>query len=120
MAVNCQSHRPRSWRAGTHPIPTAAPPDPLGLGRRIWFGFKAGPIAGALRVGEFLRAYGVVFEGEFATVSGYVIVDLGMRMLAPRELFRCQGFPEDYVIDRAWVVNPQSGEIEEVKLTKEQ
>jgi DNA (cytosine-5)-methyltransferase 1 len=35
------------------------------------------------------------------TVHGtpYVIVDIGMRMLAPRELFRAQGFPEGYVID---------------------
>ncbi len=30
----------------------------------------------------------------------YVIVDICMRMLAPRELARAQGFPEDYVIDR--------------------
>lgn len=30
----------------------------------------------------------------------YQIVDIGMRMLTPRELFRAQGFPEDYVIDR--------------------
>jgi len=29
----------------------------------------------------------------------YVITDLGMRMLSPRELFNAQGFPEDYVID---------------------
>lgn len=29
----------------------------------------------------------------------YVITDIGMRMLQPRELFRAQGFPEDYVID---------------------
>lgn len=29
----------------------------------------------------------------------YVIGDIGMRMLAPRELFRCQGFPDSYVID---------------------
>jgi DNA (cytosine-5)-methyltransferase 1 len=36
------------------------------------------------------------------TVKGeqYQIVDLGMRMLAPRELFRAQGFPENYIIDR--------------------
>jgi DNA (cytosine-5)-methyltransferase 1 len=26
----------------------------------------------------------------------YVIVDVGMRMLSPRELARCQGFPDDY------------------------
>jgi DNA (cytosine-5)-methyltransferase 1 len=29
----------------------------------------------------------------------YQIVDIGMRMLTPRELYRAQGFPEDYVID---------------------
>jgi len=29
----------------------------------------------------------------------YVITDIGMRMLTPRELFRCQGFPQDYQID---------------------
>lgn len=28
----------------------------------------------------------------------YVIVDIGMRMLTPRELFRAQGFPDDYDI----------------------
>lgn len=36
------------------------------------------------------------------TVHGvdYQIVDIGMRMLTPRELFRAQGFPDDYIIDR--------------------
>ena len=29
----------------------------------------------------------------------YVLDDIGMRMLTPRELFRAQGFPDDYVID---------------------
>jgi DNA (cytosine-5)-methyltransferase 1 len=35
------------------------------------------------------------------TVQGepYEIVDIGMRMLSPRELFRAQGFPDDYVIE---------------------
>jgi DNA (cytosine-5)-methyltransferase 1 len=35
------------------------------------------------------------------TIAGedYVIVDIGMRMLTPRELFLAQGFPADYVID---------------------
>lgn len=35
------------------------------------------------------------------TVAGqdYAIVDIGMRMLTPRELFNAQGFPTDYVID---------------------
>lgn len=30
----------------------------------------------------------------------YQIVDIGMRMLEPKELYGCQGFPEDYIIDR--------------------
>jgi DNA (cytosine-5)-methyltransferase 1 len=35
------------------------------------------------------------------TIGGeeYVIVDIGMRMLTPRELFNAQGFPPDYIID---------------------
>ena len=36
------------------------------------------------------------------TVEGteYAIADIGLRMLTPRELFRAQGFPENYVINR--------------------
>ena len=35
------------------------------------------------------------------TVNGvdYRIVDIGLRMLEPRELYGCQGFPDDYIID---------------------
>lgn len=36
------------------------------------------------------------------TIKGtpYVIVDIGLRMLEPRELFRAQDFPDSYIIDR--------------------
>jgi DNA (cytosine-5)-methyltransferase 1 len=36
------------------------------------------------------------------TVAGqkYQIADIGLRMLTPRELYRAQGFPDDYIIDR--------------------
>lgn len=34
------------------------------------------------------------------------IVDIGMRMLTPRELFDAQGFPHDYIIDRDAEGNP--------------
>lgn len=30
----------------------------------------------------------------------HVIVDIRMRMLKPRELYRAQGFPDSYIIDR--------------------
>lgn len=39
--------------------------------------------------------FGVVLVGGVE----YEIADIGMRMLSPRELYRAQGFPEDYVID---------------------
>jgi len=36
------------------------------------------------------------------TIKGedYQIVDIGMRMLQPHELYKAQGFPDDYIIDR--------------------
>lgn len=40
--------------------------------------------------------FGLVVVGGTA----YCIVDIGMRMLVPRELYRAQGFGDDYVIDR--------------------
>lgn len=36
------------------------------------------------------------------TIQGidYAIVDIGLRMLEPKELYGCQGFPDDYIIDQ--------------------
>lgn len=77
--------------------------------------------AGALRVAAFLmRYYGqggqwsdladpmttVTTKDRMAlvtvTIKGtpYVIVDIGLRMLEPRELYRAQDFPDSYIIDR--------------------
>lgn len=46
----------------------------------------------------------VTAQGRFGlvTINGtdYQIVDIGLRMLEPRELYGCQGFPDDYIIDR--------------------
>jgi len=77
--------------------------------------------AGGLHFGEvraFLVKYYGTGEGQavnepmhtvttkdkfgLVTIHGenYQIVDIGMRMLEPRELFNAQGFPEDYIIDR--------------------
>lgn len=38
------------------------------------------------------------------TIQGvdYQIVDIGLRMLEPRELYGCQGFPRDYIIDHGY------------------
>lgn len=76
--------------------------------------------AGALRVAAFLvKYYGsgiavdlrdsldtVTTKDRLALVTvhikgtPYVIVDIGLRMLKPHELFRAQGFPASYIIDR--------------------
>lgn len=46
----------------------------------------------------------VTTKDRFAlvTIHGeeYIITDIKMRMLQPRELFNAQGFPRDYIIDR--------------------
>lgn len=65
----------------------------------------------AREVAAFLRDHGAWDDREFVTVDigndTFVIVDIGMRMLTPRELFNAQGFPPDYVIEGVW---EQSGD----------
>ncbi|TAA54043.1 DNA cytosine methyltransferase [Shinella sp. JR1-6] len=57
----------------------------------------------AREVAAFLRSYGFWDDREFVTLTvgdaEFVIVDIGMRMLTPRELYSAQGFPSDYKID---------------------
>lgn len=50
------------------------------------------------------------------TIQGvdYRIVDIGLRMLEPKELYGCQGFPDDYIIDRDYTGKPY-GRTEQVK-----
>ncbi|OCJ05292.1 C-5 cytosine-specific DNA methylase [Rhizobium sp. AC44/96] len=59
----------------------------------------------ARQVAEFMRAHGFWDDREFVTLTigayEFVIVDIGMRMLTPRELYNAQGFPPDYKIDQA-------------------
>lgn len=75
--------------------------------------------AGALRVAAFLTTYygngqecdprdpmnTVTTRDRLALVTvvlkgtPYLIVDIGLRMLTPRELYRAQGFPPDYQIE---------------------
>ncbi|MEB2410995.1 DNA cytosine methyltransferase [Enterobacter asburiae] len=51
---------------------------------------------------KFLREYCGPDSSGLVTFDGvvYRIVDIGMRMLQPHELYRAQGFPEWYIIDR--------------------
>jgi len=62
------------------------------------------------KVKAFLRKWGVIGPDEEAeVVIGGVrlrIVDIGLRMLRPRELFLANGFPPDYVIDPIYKGKP--------------
>lgn len=53
-------------------------------------------------VAAFLARFNVVEPCDAVTVDvggeKYAIVDVGLRMLQPRELARAQGFPDDYVL----------------------
>jgi len=60
-------------------------------------------LARAQKCGAFLAKYGVKLnELGLATVTiddiEYIVADIGMRMLEPRELFRATGFYDDYQI----------------------
>ena len=49
------------------------------------------------------------------TINGvdYQIVDIGLRMLEPKELYGCQGFPDDYIIDKDYTgkIYPRSEQV---------
>jgi len=54
------------------------------------------------QLGEPLHTVTTKDRFGLVTVKGedYFIADIGMRMLQPRELYRAQGFPDSYLIDR--------------------
>lgn len=63
-------------------------------------------VARAHAVAQLLRDHDLWDDREFVTLTidgaEFVVVDVGMRMLTPRELFTAQGFPPDYVIEGVW------------------
>lgn len=80
--------------------------------------------ARAREVAAFMRSHGFWDEREFVTLEidghTFVIIDIGMRMLTPRELFNAQGFPGDYQIDgvgvsedgkETWIAFPKSVQV---------
>lgn len=81
-------------------------------------GLDAAQTARARRVYELLSEYApAALSAEchalrlaLTTVQGerYVIADVGMRMLTPRELARCQGFRDSYVLEHTAEGKPVS------------
>lgn len=54
-------------------------------------------------------------DGEPAT---FVLVDIGMRMLTPRELANAQGFPPDYILDPVCTYRTDRGNLKTGRLPK--
>lgn len=86
------------------PLHTVTTKDRFGVvtTRAVPLSLSADQIVGARRVAEFMKRFGFDF-GDFVIVTvndeEYVIVDIGLRMLVPRELARAQGFPDFYILD---------------------
>ena len=81
----------------------ALPPDLMAKAVRVaaflvkYYGSAIGaPLDEPVHTVTTLPRYAVVTVTIDAVT--YVIVDIGMRMLTPRELARAQGFPEDYIL----------------------
>lgn len=91
---------PTKARFGLTEVDAAVPP----LTEAQW--------ARARQVAEFLRAHGCWEGGEIVTLTIrgvlLVIVDIGMRMLTPRELARAQDFPDSFVLDPIYRGKPLS------------
>ncbi|WP_198174119.1 DNA cytosine methyltransferase [Mesorhizobium xinjiangense] len=91
---------PTKARFGLTEVDAAMPP----LSSAQW--------ARARQVAAFLRAHGCWDGGEIVTLTirgtVFIIVDIGMRMLKPRELARAQGFPDSYVLDPIFNGKPLS------------
>ncbi len=76
----------------------------------------------ARQVADFMRSFDLWDDREFVTVTvndhTCVVVDIGIRMLTPRELYTAQGFPPDYVIDGGWSTPELGGTPEWVTFSK--
>ncbi|PCI51380.1 MAG: hypothetical protein COB49_01875 [Alphaproteobacteria bacterium] len=90
----------RDGQAVTTPMPTlTAGGNPVGEVRAFlikYYGCGVGQgVTAPLHTITTRDRYGLVMiHGE-----PWQVVDIGMRMLTPRELFNAQGFPPDYIID---------------------
>lgn len=88
------------WPLGT-PISTITTVDHHALVQAFLVKFYGNEKDGC-RINEPMHTVTTKDRFGLVTVHGepYRIVDIGMRMLTPRELYRAQSFPESYIIDR--------------------
>ena len=95
------NHGQKQWNGADEPLPTTTSQgNKAGLVYAFlakYFGTGIGQAVGS-------PAHTITSKDRFGVVTvqvdgePYVIADIGLRMLTPRELARCQGFPDDYVL----------------------
>lgn len=90
----------RNGHSITKPMPTVTA-DGLHIGEVRSFLIKYYGTAVGQSIKEPMHTVTTKHRLGLVTVAGkeYRIVDIGLRMLSPRELFRAQGFCDDYIID---------------------
>lgn len=110
MNKNCDGQQ------ATEPVRTiVASPGHMGEVRTFLMTYYGNGDDVGQRLDEPLRTITAKDRFGIITVQGqeYQIVDIGMRMLEPHELFKAQGFPADYIIDRDYTgkVYPKTAQV---------
>lgn len=113
------------WQAANEPMHTVPTKDRMGLVQVVQVpadGLAPEYRAGAKACADFLHEHMPEHFPESADlvlVGDYVLVDITLRMLVPRELARAQGFPDSYILDRGlFETEPGSGVYEWRPVTK--
>lgn len=112
------------WQAADEPMHTAPTRDRLGLvtTTQVPADLLAPDLMEkARRCALFMHRYlpeQFPTQADLILIGGYVLVDITLRMLTPRELASAQGFGPDYIIDRGLFENPATGELEWRPLSK--
>lgn len=113
------------WQGCDEPMHTVPTKDRMGLIQCVQV--PADTLAPDLRgrakaVADFLHEYlpeHFPEPADMVLLGGYVLADITLRMLVPRELARAQGFLDSYIIDRGlFETAPGSGEFEWRPITK--
>jgi DNA (cytosine-5)-methyltransferase 1 len=104
------------WQGCDEPMHTVPTKDRMGLIQCVQV--PADTLAPELRarakaVADFLHEYlpeHFPEPADMVLLGGYVLADITLRMLAPRELARAQGFDDSYILDRGlFETEPGSG-----------
>ncbi|WP_223621213.1 DNA cytosine methyltransferase [Lysobacter sp. ESA13C] len=112
------------WQDASDPMHTVPTKDRLGLVQVVQVSADVLPPelrARARQVAAFLHEYlpeHFPQPADLVLLGDYVMVDVTLRMLIPRELARAQGFPDDYIIERGLFEDETTGALYWKAITK--